>query len=269
MIIDSPYLAKPGKKFNLTDCKTSDKGDFKEKEDALPVVEANLKKLDHLQEVLYAQNKHAILIVIQAMDAGGKDGAIEHIFSGLNPQGCQVSSFKKPTELETAHDFLWRHQIAAPRKGMIGIFNRSHYEAVLVERVRKIVPKEVWQVRYDHINQWEKMLSDEGTTVLKFFLHISKEEQRERLQARLEDPEKNWKFNPGDLEERKLWDDYQKAFADVLGKCSTEWAPWYVVPSDRKWFRNWVISDIVVRTLQKLDLKFPKPIEGIEQYKID
>jgi PPK2 family polyphosphate:nucleotide phosphotransferase len=181
-----------------------------------------------------------------------------------------VASFKRPTELELAHDFLWRVHAAVPPRRMIGIFNRSHYESVLVERVKKIVPKEVWSRRYDHINEFERVLAeDQGVTILKFFLHISKEEQKCRLEARLRDPKKNWKFNPADLEERKLWDDYQEAFDDMLEKCSTEYAPWYVVPADRKWFRNWVLSETIVRTMETLDLKYPDPLPGLDKIVID
>ncbi|HEY7116234.1 MAG TPA: PPK2 family polyphosphate kinase, partial [Tepidisphaeraceae bacterium] len=235
---------------------------------AQPDVEDNLKKLDQLQEVLYAQSKFALLIVFQAMDAGGKDGAIEHIFSGVNPQGCSVTSFKVPSHLELAHDYLWRYHQAVPHKGMIGIFNRSHYEAVLVERVKEIVPKKVWSARYEQINEFEGMLADENTAILKFYLHISKDEQKDRLQARIDDPKKNWKFNPGDLEERQRWDDYMAAFQDALENCSTQDAPWYVIPSNRKWFRNWAISDIIVRRMKQLPLEFPRPVEDIEKYKI-
>ena len=268
MLIDSPYLVTPGKKFKLADRPTDDTGPFKNKQDALGPTGENLEKLDKLQEVLYAQEKHAVLILFQAMDAGGKDGAIEHVFSGINPQGCSVTSFKAPGTLERAHDFLWRHHLAAPAKGMIGIHNRSHYEAVLVERVKDLVPKDVWSKRYDHVNGFEKELSDEGTLVLKFFLHISKEEQRERLQARIDNPDKHWKFDPRDLEERKRWDDYQAAYEDAVKKCSTEWAPWYVVPADRKWFRNWVLSDTIVRSLEKLELDYPPPAKGLEKIKV-
>jgi PPK2 family polyphosphate:nucleotide phosphotransferase len=218
--------------------------------------------------VLYAQAKYSVLIVFQAMDAGGKDGAIEHIFSGVNPQGCSVASFKAPSHLELAHDYLWRYHIEAPKRGMLGIFNRSHYESVLVERVREIAPKKVWSKRYDQINAFEEMLAAEDTVILKFYLNISKKEQAARLQARLDDPTKNWKFNPGDLEERGRWDDYMEAFQDLMERCSTEHAPWYVIPSNKKWFRNWAISDIIVRTLKELPLKFPDPIEGIEKFKI-
>jgi len=265
-MVDSPYLVRPGQKFHLSEAPTNDVGRFADKQAAEPEVKKNLKKLDELQEVLYAQAEHAVLIVFQAMDAGGKDGAIDFVFSGLNPQGCQVTPFKVPNALEKAHDFLWRHHVACPPKGMIGIHNRSHYEAVLVERVNDIAPERVWERRYDHINEFERRLSDEGTTIVKFFLHISKEEQKARLQARLDNPAKHWKFNLGDLEERKKWDEYQAAYEDVLTRCSTEYAPWYVVPADRKWYRNWVVSDVIVRTLKKLDLRFPapeKPLEGI------
>jgi PPK2 family polyphosphate:nucleotide phosphotransferase len=199
------------------------------------------------------------------MDAGGKDGAIEHVFSGVNPQGCSVTSFKAPTPVEAAHDFLWRHHDAVPRKGMIGIHNRSHYEAVLVERVHELVPKNVWKGRYDRINEFERLLAEEGTTILKFFLHISKAEQKRRLERRLKDPHKNWKFNLADLKERDLWNDYQQAYEDALEKCSTEHAPWFIVPADHKWFRNWVLSDVIVRTLASLKMKYPPPAAGLNR----
>jgi PPK2 family polyphosphate:nucleotide phosphotransferase len=268
MLIDSPYLVRPGKKFKIDDQPTDDTGKFKSKEEALAAAEENLKQLDELQEVLYAQAKHAVLIVFQAMDAGGKDGAIEFVFSGVNPQGCAVSSFKVPSSLEKAHDYLWRHHDAMPARGMIGIHNRSHYEAVLVERVKSIVPEGVWKKRYRHICEFERMLADEGTTILKIFLHISKKEQKKRLEARLADPRKHWKFNPGDLEERKSWDAYQEAYEDALRQTSTEHAPWYCIPSDKKWYRNWVLSDLVVKALKGLDLKYPEPAVDIEQYKV-
>jgi PPK2 family polyphosphate:nucleotide phosphotransferase len=267
-MIDSPYLAKPGKKLKLEKLPTDDKGHFKNKDDASPATEKNLEKMAVLQEVLYAQARHAVLIVMQAMDTGGKDGAIEHVFSSVNPQGCSVTSFKAPSATELAHDYLWRVHDAVPPKGMIGIFNRSHYESVLVERVKNIAPKPVWSKRYQHINNFEKMLADEGTVIMKFFLHISKDEQKARLEDRLQDPVKNWKFNPGDLVERKRWDDYMKAYEDAIEKCSTEYAPWYIVPADRKWFRNWVISDTIVRTLQTLNMKYPQAAPGIEKLKV-
>ena len=268
-MFDSPYLVEPGKKFKLSDRKTSETGPFQDKEEAEPVIRKNLENLHEMQDVLYAEGRHALLIVFQAMDAGGKDGAIDYVFSGVNPQGCSVTSFKKPTGEELAHDFLWRIHAAAPRKGMIGIFNRSHYESLLVERVRGIVPKSVWSARYEHVRNFERLLSDEGTTILKFFLHISKDEQKERLQKRLADPHKNWKFDPSDLEERQHWDDYQEAYEDALRETSTKYAPWYVVPADRKWFRNWVLSETIVHTMEELDMKFPPPVAGLDKVVVE
>src|SRR5207244_2852383 len=198
---------------------------FKDKEGAAPVIEKNLRKFKVLQNKLYAESKRALLVVFQAMDTGGKDGAIEHVFSGVNPQGCSVTSFKQPSHEELAHDYLWRIHAAAPARGMIGIFNRSHYESVLVERVAKLAPKKVWSKRYDQINAFEEMLADEGTTILKFYLHISKAEQARRFQSRLDDPTKLWKFDPNDLKVRKQWDDYQDAYEDAITKCSTDHAP--------------------------------------------
>jgi PPK2 family polyphosphate:nucleotide phosphotransferase len=267
-MIDSPYLVTPGKKFKLSKIDTNDKGDFDSREEAEEKSAKNLKKLAELQEVLYAESKRSLLVVLQAMDAGGKDGTIRHIFSGVNPQGCSVTSFKAPSTAERAHDFLWRVHEAAPAKGMIGIFNRSHYEDVLIVRVHNLVPKDVWSKRYEHICNFEKLLADSGTTILKFMLHISKDEQKQRLQSRLDDPEKHWKFNVEDLAERKKWDDYMEAFEDALEKTSTKYAPWYVVPSDRKWFRNWVISDTIVRALEEMKLKYPEPAEGLDKIKI-
>jgi len=263
-MIDSPYLIEPGKKFKISAQKPDDTGDFKDKEEAHQKVEANLKKLISLQDKLYAGAEKAILIVFQAMDGGGKDGAISHVFSGVNPQGCTVTSFKVPSHQELAHDYLWRIHAAAPARGMIGIFNRSHYESVLVERVKKIAPKEVWSRRYDQINSFEKLLCDEGTTILKFFLNISWEEQKRRMEKRLADPHKNWKFDPEDLKNRERWGDYMDAYEDAIQKCSTEHAPWYVVPADHKWFRNWLISDLLVRTLEKMDPKYPPPLKDAE-----
>jgi PPK2 family polyphosphate:nucleotide phosphotransferase len=268
-MIDSPYLVRPGKKLKLSDLDTGETGKFKDKDQARPVIAKNIERLQELQELLYAQSKHALLIVFQAMDTGGKDGAISHVFSGVNPQGCQVSSFKVPTKLELAHDFLWRIHAATPAKGMIGIFNRSHYESVLVERVHDLVPEKVWSKRYERINEFERLLSDEGTTILKFFLHISKGEQKRRLQARLKDKNRHWKLDPNDFHERKLWGKYMSAYQDALRNCSTERAPWYVVPSDHKWFRNWVLSDTIVRTVEKLGLKYPPTPPGVKGLKLD
>ena len=268
-MIDSPYLVVPGKKLRLSDHKTDDTGKFRDKVDAQPAAEKNLARLAELQELLYAEAKHAVLVVFQAMDAGGKDGAIKHVFAGIDPQGCSVTAFKRPTPIELAHDFLWRVHAAVPPRGMIGIFNRSHYESVLVERVKKLVPEKVWARRFDHIHDFEKMLADEGVEILKFFLHVSKDEQKRRLEARLKDPHKQWKFDVGDIEERRHWNEYMQAYEEALQKCSHEHAPWYVVPADRKWFRNWVISDILVKTLDRLAMKFPKPAEDLSKVVIE
>jgi PPK2 family polyphosphate:nucleotide phosphotransferase len=264
-MVDSPFLVVPGKKLNLAKLKPAQRGQFKDKQDALAASQRNLDRLKELQELLYADGHYAVLVVLQAMDAGGKDGTIEHVFSGINPQGCSVTSFKVPSDLERTHDYLWRVHQAAPRRSMIGIFNRSHYESVLVERVKKLVPKGVWSRRYEHINEFEKLLADEGTLIMKFFLHISKEEQRARLQARLEDKSKHWKFNIDDLAERERWDDYMDAYQDALQKCSSEHAPWYVIPADYKWFRNWAVADIIVRSLRTLDMKYPPAPKDLDK----
>jgi PPK2 family polyphosphate:nucleotide phosphotransferase len=203
-------------------------------------------------------------MVLQAMDTGGKDSTIRHVFDGVNPQGVKVANFKRPTREELAHDYLWRIHRHTPARGKIVVFNRSHYEDVLVVRVHNLVPPEIWKRRYDHINAFERMLVDEGTTILKFYLHISKEEQRERLQARLDRPHKRWKFNRGDLKERALWDDYMAAYEAMLSKTSTDWAPWYIIPSDRKWYRNLVIATILVQTLQGLDMQYPASADDLD-----
>ena len=216
-------------------------------------------RLEVLQEQLYAQGRHRLLVVLQATDTGGKDGTIRRVFEGVNPQGVDVASFKKPTPEELAHDYLWRVHKHVPGDGRITIFNRSHYEDVLVVRVHDLVPEERWSKRYEHIRSFEQMLVDEGTTILKFFLHISKEEQKERLEARLENPDKHWKFSLGDLDERKRWDDYQQAFETMINETSTPDAPWYVVPADRKWYRDLVISSTIVRTLESLGVDWPDP----------
>jgi PPK2 family polyphosphate:nucleotide phosphotransferase len=265
---DSPYFVKPGSKIKLSKIATDDTGHFKDKADAADVAKKDIEQLKKLQELLYADGRQALLVVFQAMDTGGKDGAIEHVFSGVNPQGCNVTSFKQPTPLEHRHDFLWRIHAAVPPKGIIGIFNRSHYESVLVERVHDLVPKKVWSKRYDRINEFEKLLAGEGTTILKFFLHISKETQKERLQKRLDDKHRQWKFSAADLAERKLWHDYTQAYEDALSNCSTNDAPWYIVPADHKWYRNWVISSTIVRAMKKMNLEFPSPSEDVETLKV-
>lgn len=220
-------------------------------------------RLEALQEQLYAEGSHRVLVVLQATDTGGKDSTIKHVFDGVNPQGVKVAPFKKPTEAELAHDYLWRAHAQVPADGQITIFNRSHYEDVLVVRVHDLVEKARWRKRYDHIRCFEQLLVDEGTTIVTFFLHISKAEQAERLQERLDDPQKHWKFATGDLDERKLWEDHQAAFTEAIEQTSTAAAPWYVIPADRKWYRNLVISAILVSTLDGLDMHWPKAEEGL------
>ena len=215
-------------------------------------------RLDELQNALYAESKRSLLVVLQARDAGGKDGTIRRVFSSVNPQGCTVTAFKAPSALELAHDFLWRVHSAVPARGMIGIFNRSHYEDVLVVRVHKLVPKKVWKARYDQINDFERILTENGVTILKFFLHISQEEQRVRLCDRLTDSTKNWKFQPADLDERELWDEYTRAYVDVFRKCSTKYAPWFLVPADRKHARDYLVLEKIVSTLEEMDPLYPK-----------
>jgi PPK2 family polyphosphate:nucleotide phosphotransferase len=256
------FLVPPGTQVNLADYDPGYSGDYGSKGDTKAELKSNRKRLQELQRVLWAEGKHALLIVLQAMDAGGKDGTIRHVMRGVNPQGCQVTSFKVPSKEELAHDYLWRIHKAVPRRGYIGIFNRSHYEDVLVVRVHNLVPPETWQQRYEQINHFEKLLADTGTTILKFFLHISKEEQKERFQERLADPGKNWKFSMGDVEERAYWDDYVQAFEVALSRCSTPWAPWYVIPANRKWYRNLAISNTIIETLEKLDMSYPPPLSN-------
>ncbi|MCB0213421.1 MAG: polyphosphate kinase 2 family protein [Anaerolineae bacterium] len=260
---------KPGQKVTLKDIDPNNTGKIKNKKEAQALLAKNIDRMAELQNVLYAEGKHALLIVLQAIDAGGKDGTIRSIMSGINPQGVHVTSFKKPTEEELAHDFLWRIHQAVPERGMIGIFNRSHYEDVLVVRVHNLVPPEVWKKRYDHINNFERLLADSNVTILKFYLHISKDEQKERFQARLEQPHKRWKFNPGDLVERALWDDYMAAFEAAFEKCSTKIAPWHIVPANKKWYRNLIISEKIIETLEGLKLEYPAPAEGLDDIVIE
>lgn len=259
------YRVKPGSKVNLEDWDPKDDGGIDDGKTATREEFLDLNgQLERLQELLYAESKHKILIVLQATDTGGKDGTIRHVFDKVNPQGVKVASFKRPTDTELSHDFLWRIHQKTPANGEIVIFNRSHYEDVLVVRVHNLVAEKRWKKRFEHINAFEKMLADEGTTILKFYLHIDKEEQKERLQERIDRPEKNWKFSSGDLKERELWPEYQEAFEDVLEKTSTDWAPWYVIPANRKWYRNLIISRIIVNTLNDLDMQFPPKEEGLE-----
>jgi PPK2 family polyphosphate:nucleotide phosphotransferase len=228
----------------------------------------DLGRLANLQERLYAESTRGLLIVLQGIDASGKDGTVKHVMTGFNPAGVFVSSWKAPTAPELAHDYLWRIHQRTPGKGEVSIFNRSHYEEVLVVRVHGLAPEKAWRRHYDQINAFEKLLTDEGTTILKFFVHISRDEQLQRFQSRIDDPTKRWKFKAADLEERKLWDKYMEAFDDALSRCSTHWAPWYVVPANKKWFRNLAVAQIVAETLDDMNPQYPPGEPGIENLKL-
>lgn len=262
------YTRSPGEPFDLHGVDAGTRGPFADKDEAKEQLEENLERLNRLQRRLYAQGGHALLIVLQGMDTAGKDGAIRHVMGAFDPQGVEVTSFKVPTEEELAHDFLWRVHRRVPRRQMVGIFNRSHYEDVVAVRVRELAPEAVWRPRYERINQFEGLLAENGVTLVKLFLHISPEEQAERLRKRQRDPEKQWKFRPGDLEDRRLWHDFLAAWEEALTRCNTPWAPWYAVPADRKWFRNLVVSRILIDTLDKLDLAFPDPPGDVTAYEI-
>jgi PPK2 family polyphosphate:nucleotide phosphotransferase len=254
------YLVAPSQKVDLDDYDPDDvhlapggRAEAKRKSAAIQ------DRLTQLQELLYAGHERKLLIVLQGMDTSGKDGTIRHVMGGFNPVGTRIASFKKPSLEELDHDYLWRVHRQVPAKGEVVVFNRSHYEDVLVVRVHDLVPNHTWRKRYDQIRAFEQILSEEGTIILKFFLHISKEEQRARLEARIQDPTKRWKFQQGDLDERKLWKDYQRAYEDALSKTSTEWAPWYVVPANQKWYRNYVVGAVIADKLESLHMKYPEP----------
>jgi PPK2 family polyphosphate:nucleotide phosphotransferase len=253
---------RPGKRIRLADIDPSATHGH-DKESAKGTLQSGLDRLTDLQDRLWAESRHPVLIVLQGIDAAGKDGSVKHVMSAFNPMGCSVTSFKVPTPVEAAHDYLWRIHQRTPGKGEIAIFNRSHYEDVLVVRVHDFAPKKVWSRRFDHINAFEKALVDEGTTIVKFFLLIDRDEQKARLQSRLDDPTKNWKFRLGDLAERKLWDDYTIAYEDALNRCSTDAAPWYVIPANRNWFRNLAIAEILGDVLDELKPQYPKPTEDL------
>lgn len=281
----SPYLVPAGKKIKLKDYSTTYSGDL-EKDLGKAVLETVKEKMSNYQETLYAQNTNAVLIIFQAMDAGGKDSAISHVMSGLNPQGCQVFSFKTPTANEYEHDFLWRHHLALPQKGRIGIHNRSHYENVLVCKVHpeyvlneripgyqdvKKIDKDFWKQRYESIRSFEKHLVENGTVILKFFLNVSQDEQKERFLDRINDPSKNWKFSSADISERALWKDYMAAYEQAINETSTDDAPWFIIPADKKWYARLTISQIIEQTLENMDLKFPvlpdEEMKKLEGYK--
>jgi PPK2 family polyphosphate:nucleotide phosphotransferase len=261
-------IVPPGKQIRLKDFDPADTGKFHSKNEALEKLETDIVRLAEYQDVLYAHDTHALLIIFQALDAAGKDSTIKHVMSGVNPQGTEVFSFKQPSAEELDHDYLWRYHKAAPERGRIGIFNRSYYEEVLVLRVHpeflraeKLPPdtmkKDIWKQRFDQINDFERHLTRNGVAILKFFLNVSREEQRKRFLARLNTPEKNWKFSLADVKERACWNDYQKAFEAVFNHTSTKWAPWYVIPADHKWFTHVAVADIIVSKLKSLNLEYP------------
>lgn len=260
--------ARPGHKIRLSSIDPNDTGGVN-KEQAIGQLEKLVGKICALQEALYAEHRRSLLVIFQAMDTGGKDGAIKNLCAGLDPAGLQVKAFKVPSLEERDHDFLWRAHQATPGQGMIGIWNRSHYEDVLVVRVHKLVSKKVWKARYDQINAFEKILTENGTTLVKFMLRISEDEQQKRLQARLDDPEKWWKFNPDDLKERAFWPKYQKAYEDAINSCTTDYAPWHIVPANHKWARNVAIAEQVLRILKKMDPRYPKPTFDPKTVKIE
>jgi PPK2 family polyphosphate:nucleotide phosphotransferase len=262
-------LVKPGTPVSLKDCDPDDTGDYKSADAA----ESDLNKLkgdlDKLQYRLYAEGKRALLVVLQGMDTSGKDGTIRHVMSAVSPLSVHVKAFKQPTAEELAHDFLWRVHKEAPRHGYVGIFNRSHYEDVLVARVHKLVPRKVWKYRYQQINEFERLLARNSTVILKFFLHISKAEQKRRLEARLTDPTRHWKLSLPDIQERKYWSKYRKAYEEALTRCSTKWAPWHIIPANKKWYRDVLVAQTIVETLRGLDMKFPEPAIDVSKIVIE
>jgi PPK2 family polyphosphate:nucleotide phosphotransferase len=260
------YRVEPGEHFSIADADAADTGSFDEKEQVEAQYGGLVTEIADLQERLYAEEKRSLLIVLQGIDAAGKDGTVKHVLRGTNPAGVRVYSFKEPSNEEAAHDFLWRYHQATPADGMIGVFNRSHYEDVLVVRVKDLAPEELWRSRYDSINDFERMLVREGTTILKFFLHISRDEQLEKFRERLERPDKYWKWSGNDMKERERWDEYQQAYEDAVNATSTGWAPWYVVPADHRWYRNYVVARVVAGTLEAMGPRFPEPPEEVREF---
>jgi len=266
--IDTEVLVAPGRPSQLGARAPAADRVFKDRDKAAAATAATAKVIDALQDRLWAERTRSLLVVLQGVDTSGKDGTVRGVFNACGPLGVNVTSFGRPSEQELAHDYLWRVHAAAPKKGIVGVFNRSHYEDVLVVKVRGLAPAETVDRRYDQINQFEHMLVENGTTILKFMLHISREEQRQRLQERLDDPAKHWKFNPGDLEDRALWDRYQDAYETMLDRCSTPHAPWRVIPADKKWRRNAIISAVVRHTLEQMNPQYPKPDWNPSDFKL-
>lgn len=266
--LSKELLVRPGAKFNLSEFDPADTHGV-DKETAISQLQKNLDRLCVLQYLLYAEAQRTVLVVLQGIDAAGKDGTIRHVMSGLNPQGVRVTPFKVPEGAETRHDYLWRVHNAVPEFGQMGIFNRSHYEDVLVVRVHNLVPKSVWSKRYDQINDFERMLTENRVHIVKFLLYIDKDEQARRFRERLEDKTKRWKFSPADLKEREYWDDYMAAYEDVLHKCSTANAPWYVIPANKKWFRNLAVSQVLCGEMEAMKMKYPKPLADLSAIKFE
>lgn len=262
------YRVAPGERVRLKTVAADATGPYQHKGDAKDDLKAYRKRIEALQERLWAEQQQSLLVVLQATDTGGKDGTIRKVFSGVNPQGCRVSSFKQPTPEELRHDFLWRYHRQTPPRGVIGVFNRSQYEDVLIVRVHDLVPKAVWEQRYEQINAFEDMLARNDTTILKFYLHITKDEQKQRLQSRLDTPDKHWKFDPGDLAERDRWHDYQTAYEAALSRCSTDAAPWHIVPANHKWYRDVVVARTVAETLERMNPQYPPPPPGLDRITI-
>ena len=267
--LEKSYRVDDGKHFRLKEFDPADTGHWDSVEDAKEQLQKDIKRMEGLQDKLYAQDRRSVLLIFQAMDAAGKDGTIKHVMSGVNPEGCQVHSFKAPSQAELQHDFLWRTTQALPERGHIGIFNRSYYEEVLVVRVHppvlesqlvppSLITKDIWKERFEDINCFERHMGRNGTVIRKFFLHLSKKEQKRRFLARLDEPEKHWKFSAADIQERQCWDDYQDAYEDMIRHTASKWAPWYVVPADNKWFTHLVVAAAIVQTLEELDLCYPK-----------
>ena len=257
-------IVKPDSKIRLKHFDPDYHGKHESRESALPEIQKHIQKMQELQYLMYAERKHSLLIVLQGLDAAGKDGVVRHVLTGMNPSGCVAVNFKQPTANELAHDFLWRVHPHVPAKGLVAIFNRSHYEDVLVARVHNLVPEKVWSKRYDQINDFEQLIATENnTTILKFFLHISKNEQLARFKKRLDDPARQWKISESDYSEREFWNDYTEAFEDVLTKTSTDRAPWFIIPSNHKWFRDLSIAQIITRKMEEMDMQMPKPIANL------